>query len=308
MEKVSIIIPAYNAEKFIERCINSILRQTYEQLEIVIINDGSLDETLTLCNQYKEQDQRICVIDQRNKGVAATRNVGLQNATGDYILFVDVDDWIEPSMVERLMDAINEQDTFDIAFCSFDNAEVPEQVTPKTGAPVEVWDKEKQQKEFLIHKRMTGMLWNKLIRAELFKDIMFDETVGYGEDAQVLWKVLKRSRNMIVLQDVLYHHVLEKQSISHQTYSRTKYSAIKVWKEIEEDVNKEYPQWKSLVHERLLSTATYTYYEMKRSQYRNKEESSYLRKIVRQNIGVLLKKNRMTWKMKSFALIVALGM
>ena len=85
------------------------------------------------------------------------------------------------------------------------------------------------------------------------------------------------------------------------------YSAIKVWKEIEEDVNKEYPQWKSLVHERLLSTATYTYYEMKCSQYRNKEESSYLRKIVRQNIGVLLKKNRMTWKMKSFALIVALG-
>lgn len=308
MKKVSILIPAYNAERFLMRCIESILKQTYEELEIIVINDGSHDGTWELCNKYEKQEQRIQVIDQQNKGVAAARNVGLKNATGDYILFVDADDWIEPDMVERLMNAISEQELIDIAFCSHDNAETLEQVVRGVVAPKEIWNREKQQEEFLIHQRMTGMLWNKLIRAELFAGISFDETVGYGEDAQVLWKVLKHSRNMVVVQDVLYHHVLDDQSISHQKYSKNKYSAIKVWEEIEAEVNKECPQWNSLVQERLLATATYTYYEMKCSQYRNKEERCHLRKIVRQNIKVLFRKNRMTWKMKSFAIVIALGM
>lgn len=307
MEKVSILIPAHNAERFLSRCIESVLQQTYEELEIIIINDGSHDGTLGLCNQYKMQDQRIQVINQHNKGVAATRNVGLKNATGDYILFVDADDWIESDAVECLLNAMNEHDAVDIAFCSHDNAETPEQVKKESVVQNEIWDRERQQEEFLIHKRMTGMLWNKLFRAKLFNGIRFDETVGYGEDAQILWKVLKNSRNMIVLQDVLYHHVLDEQSISHQKYSQAKYSAIKVWTEIEENVNEEYPQWRSLVSERLISTATFTYYEMKRSHYRHKEEQSYLRKIVRQNIGALFKKNKMTWKMKCFAFVVALG-
>lgn len=308
MEKVSIIIPVYNAERFIERCISSVLNQTYKRMEVIIINDGSLDDTLLLCNKYKEQDQRIQVINQLNKGVAATRNVGLKNVTGDYVLFVDADDWIEPNMVERLLEALNGQDAVDIAFCSYDNAETPFQVVTKKVGFKEIWNDDKQKEEFLIHKRMTGMLWNKLIRAKLFEDISFDETVGYGEDAQILWKILKRSRNMVVLQDVLYHHVLDNQSISHQKYSKTKYSAIKVWEEIETDVNKNYPQWRSLVQERLLATATYTYYEMKCSRYRNKDEQCHLRKIVRQNIKVLFRKNRMTWKMKNFAIVIALGM
>ena len=307
MEKVSIIIPAYNAVKFIDRCVNSVLQQTYEELEIIIINDGSIDGTLALCNQYKEQDKRIRVVNQCNKGVAAARNVGIQNVTGDYILFVDADDWIEPDMVKILLNAINEQEAVDIAFCSSDNAETSKQVIRRISLEKEIWDSEKQQEEFLIHKRMTGMLWNKMIRAKLFDGIFFDETVGYGEDAQVLWKVLKKSRNMIVLHDVLYHHVLDGNSISHQTYSHKKYSAIKVWEEIEADVNKNYPQWNFLVQERLLVTATYTYYEMKCSQYRNKEEQYHLRKIVRKNIKVLLKKNRMSWKMKSFAIAISFG-
>lgn len=307
MERVSIIIPTYNAERFLERCIDSILRQTYENLEIVIINDGSIDGTLALCNKYKEKDQRIHVIDQSNKGVAATRNVGVRNVTGNYILFVDADDWIEPDMVEILVNAINEQEAVDIAFCSSDNAETSEQVIRRDVISREIWDKEKQQREFLVHKRMTGMLWNKLIRTKLFNGISFDETVGYGEDAQVLWKILKHSRNMIVLDDVLYHHVLDSQSISHQKYSKTKFSAIKVWQEIEADVIKNYQQWRTLVQERLLATATYTYYEMKCSKYKNKEEQAHLRKIVRKNLSVLFKNNRMSLKMKSFACAIALG-
>ena len=307
MDKVSIIIPAYNAERFLERCIESVLRQTYEELEILIINDGSMDGTLMLCNRYKEQDCRILVINQENKGVAATRNIGIQKATGDYILFIDADDWIEPDMVERLVVAINEEEMLDIAFCSFDNAETPEQVVTQIVAERELWDTETQQKEFLLHKRITGMLWNKLIRAKLFESVSFDETVGYGEDAQVLWKILKHSKNMIVLHDVLYHHVLDNQSISHQKFSKTKYSAIKVWEEIEADVYNNYPQWKDLMREQLLVVATYTYYEMKCAHYSNKEEQSHLRKLVKKHIGVLFQKNKMSLKMKCFALAITLG-
>lgn len=307
MENVSIIIPAYNAVNSLGRCLDSVLIQTYNSLEILIVNDGSNDGTLLLGNKYKKQDSRIQIIDQVNKGVAAARNAGLREASGDYILFIDADDWIEPDMVEKLIAAINEENGLDIAFCSFDNSETPEQIKPSIPFFPEVWDTEKQQLEFLIHKRMSGMLWNKMIRSELFNGILFDESISYGEDAHALWKILKKSRNMIVLGDILYHHVLDNHSISHQKYSHAKYTAISVWEEIAADIKQYYPKWKLMGQERLAATATYGYYEMKCTYYKNNEEQAHLRKIIRNNISVLVKSDNITLKMKVFALAVFLG-
>ena len=104
---LSVIIPIYNAEKYLDKCINSIINQTYSNLEIILINDGSLDNSLTICRSFKESDRRIKLINQENQGVVAARNTGIRVAKGDYLTFVDSDDYIENTMYERMIDIIN---------------------------------------------------------------------------------------------------------------------------------------------------------------------------------------------------------
>ena len=103
MFKVSIIIPVYNAELFIDKCIESIINQTYKNLEIILINDGSSDRSGEICNNYALSDNRIQVIEIKNKGASFARNVGINLATGNYIMFVDSDDWIEKDMIENMI-------------------------------------------------------------------------------------------------------------------------------------------------------------------------------------------------------------
>ena len=117
-EKVSIIIPIYNAEKYIKRCIDTIINQTYKNIEIIIKNDGSTDNSINLINKYKNKDNRIIVINQKNAGVSVARNNGIKKRDGTYVMFVDIDDWIELTMVEEMVKIIKEQEV-DIVRCNF---------------------------------------------------------------------------------------------------------------------------------------------------------------------------------------------
>ena len=102
VNKISVIVPIYNVEKYIDRCIKSIVNQTYKNLEIILINDGSLDKSGQICDTWESKDNRIKVIHQMNSGVSVARNTGLENATGEYVTFVDSDDYIEPKYCEIL--------------------------------------------------------------------------------------------------------------------------------------------------------------------------------------------------------------
>jgi len=116
--KISIIIPIYNVEKYLARCLDSVINQTYENLEIILVNDGSKDNSLKICKNYQKKDSRIIVIDKINEGVSAARNTGIEAATGKYIGFVDPDDWIEPVMYENICGTI-ERHNCSIAFCNY---------------------------------------------------------------------------------------------------------------------------------------------------------------------------------------------
>src|SRR5690625_1641691 len=100
--KVSIIIPIYNVENYLEKCLNSVINQTLNEIEIILINDGSPDESLNICKIYQNKDKRIKIINQKNHGVSHARNQGIKIATGQYIGFIDPDDWVEPFMFEKL--------------------------------------------------------------------------------------------------------------------------------------------------------------------------------------------------------------
>ena len=105
---ISIVIPVYNVENYLNRCIESIISQTYENIEIILINDGSKDNSLLICKEYKNKDKRIKVIDKKNEGVSIARNIGVEKSSGKYVIFVDSDDWIEKTFVENLHKKISE--------------------------------------------------------------------------------------------------------------------------------------------------------------------------------------------------------
>ena len=109
-DKVSIIVPVYNVEKYLDECVKSILAQTYSNIEIVLVDDGSKDTSGSMCDEYKKQDNRIVVVHKENGGLSSARNAGMENASGDYYIFVDSDDTISPDMVEEMVKKAKEHD------------------------------------------------------------------------------------------------------------------------------------------------------------------------------------------------------
>jgi len=297
---ISIIVPVYNSEKYIDRCLDSILNQTYKDLEIVLVNDGSNDQSLKILENYALRDTRIKVVNQENKGVAAARNTGLDNATGDYILYVDSDDWIENNMVERMVEL---SANADIVFCGNDNAVSPESVKKIIGITKEIWNKDKIIYEFLRHKIMSGMLWNKLIKRSLTDGCRFNPKTGYGEDAEFLWQVLQNTNSMIVTNEILYHHVPDENSISHLSYSEKKYSAISMWEKINADTSAIYPEYLKYARISLTSAAVFGLFEARQCCYKNKNQLKYMRSITRKNIGGFLKADYISKKFKVYAIV-----
>lgn len=189
--KLSVIVPIYNAEEFLNRCINSILQQIYQNLEIILVNDGSTDNSLKICQMYKSKDNRIVVINKNNAGVSAARKDALQVATGDFITFVDSDDYIDSNMYKNLMRTMVEGD-FDIVESGYTLVDENEEVI----CVRRLVDEQRVGKDnclegYLSNKNSDTFLWNKIYRKDLFKGLVLPE-YRYSED--YLWNVLLFSR------------------------------------------------------------------------------------------------------------------
>ena len=114
MVKISVIIPVYNSEKYLERCLKSVIYQTYENLEIICVNDGSEDNSLEILEDFKKKDERVKIISTENKGQSHARNKGLKESSGDYVSFIDSDDWVSLSLYEKFISALNNSEGFEI--------------------------------------------------------------------------------------------------------------------------------------------------------------------------------------------------
>lgn len=203
MNKVSIIVPIYNAEKFINKCIDSIIGQTYKNLEIILINDGSKDGTKDIIETY--DDERIVFIDKENTGVGNTRNLGIEKSSGDYIMFVDSDDFIEHNCVEKLLDKAVRDDC-DLVICNYylDTSESIEIRFPLFE------DASLKENPDIITKINLGPC-NKIYRSTLFKgtDNRFIENLKY-EDAPVVIQALRDANKIGIIDDFLCHYVIQK--------------------------------------------------------------------------------------------------
>lgn len=230
MELISVIIPAYNAEQTIERCLNSILGGYYKEIEVIVVNDGSVDSTAHRISAIAENDNRIKLINQENIGVAGARNTGLRNATGKYIAWCDSDDWVEPDWLESLHKHIVEYDA-DIAIC---RCQIDGRASVNTGE-VEIWDRDTAMKKFLEHKQLNGTLYNKLFKREAIEKGIFDEELSYFEDDKFFWQTMKTTNRMVRFHEEKYHIIYNPSSLTSRKCSNKRIRAVSVWEEIAAD-------------------------------------------------------------------------
>ena len=198
---VSIVIPVYNAEKYLEESINSVLNQDLKEIEILLIDDGSTDSSPTICDSFVEKDQRVRVIHKANQGVSIARNIGLENARGDYIAFMDADDEMKPDMLSFLY-SYAEKYNADMVSCSSGYVVDGKIVREEFGTnELSVYERKEALKNFLLGKTFNIGVWTKLFRKSLIEDIRFVEDKKINEDKYFIFEALLKSQT-IVLYDV----------------------------------------------------------------------------------------------------------
>lgn len=214
MEKISVIVPVFNAGPYLQTCLDSIVHQTYQNLEIILVNDGSTDTSASLCQRYKEQDSRVKLVHKKlgGGGVGAARNTALSLVTGDYILFVDNDDWLELNHVEYLYQSLLEQDA-DIAVANFTEFFEEKQSFAfhlrqedyfrRVYSPQE-WFQVEYEGRFALSQCFT-VPWCKLYKASLFADIVYPENEQV-EDDYTTWKIYLQADRIVFSNLSLYYH------------------------------------------------------------------------------------------------------
>lgn len=220
---VSVIVPVYRIENYVDRCISSIRQQTYHKLEIILINDGSPDHSIQICSSHAKEDERITVIDQENKGLSAARNEGIRLAHGEYLTFVDGDDWIDPEMIGKMVDAVDRNDA-QICCCGY--ARDSENQTKSFVPREECLSAEAAVGEWLRNRNIKMMAWGKLYARELFTEDMFFPVGRCFEDTAACWKLFVRSRKVAVISEALYHYCIRGESISN---SHSKRNIVDRW-------------------------------------------------------------------------------
>lgn len=211
---VSIIIPVYNTAPYLERCIDSVVNQTYKNLEIICVDDGSTDGSELIVDEYAKSDSRIKVVHKQNGGESSARNVGIRMMTGQYVGFIDCDDWIEPEMYEKLVNAIIEKDVDMVASSWYkDCDEATTKIENQLSVSKEVFGREELLNYIYKRDYYRGFtyMWNKLYRRSLFYDeegqlILFDEDLALGGDVLYLGRLALNTKKAYYLDAAFYHY------------------------------------------------------------------------------------------------------
>ena len=228
-EKVSIIIPVYKVESYLDKCVETVVQQTYPNIEVLLIDDGSPDSCGKMCDEWAKKDSRIAVFHQENGGLADARNTGIEAATGEYLVFVDSDDYIAPDMVKKLYDALKTNDA-EMSICNFlhvDERGLPipelEHVRPipdEVISGLEVLEKMHRQTKERWFGWYYSMAWNKLYKRALFAEIRYPKG-KLCEDVFIAHKLFGISTRVACISDVCYFYVRREGSITFKRSCKT---------------------------------------------------------------------------------------
>lgn len=227
---ISIIIPIYNVEKYLRRCIDSVLAQTYTDLQVILVDDGSPDGCGAICDEYAAKDSRIKVIHQENRGLSGARNAGLSLAAGEFVAFLDSDDYVDDTMYEKLLKVMVENDA-DIAECGYRWVKPDVTYDRENTGKVDVYTNLEALEKLYFGDQMFGgisvVVWNKLYRAELLKGLSFAQGMIH-EDVDFTPRALYKARRIAKLNENLHNFFFSPNSISRSDFSLKKLDAIRV--------------------------------------------------------------------------------
>lgn len=219
---VSIIVPVYNCGRFLPRCVNSLLSQTYRHLEIILVDDGSTDDSSGICDKLAASDTRVKVLHKSNGGVSSARNAGIDAAQGEYITFADADDYVDPDHIESLLKLMRKFDS-DVAVCSYISENEDKCSEPRcgSGSPNEVcYSHDSAVCELLAGGAVGGYVWNKLYRRELTEAVRFRGDVKILEDMLFNFELFRRVNTMAFTARKSYHYIQRGQSAMHRSFGQ----------------------------------------------------------------------------------------
>lgn len=217
MEKVSIILPVYNAEATLERCIKSVINQKYKNIELIVVNDGSQDNSMNIIKKFIDIDERIKLIDKSNEGVSKARNDGIKAANGKYIQFVDADDILNENITLELVQTLEEK-MVDLAFCGYEIKYLDSKDIKYCGVDKVYYGRPDELLDHLFNQSLLFMIWNKLYKKELIKK-MFNVNLSLGEDAIFNLDYLQSCAKVGSINLPLYSYQLSRNNGLHLKFS-----------------------------------------------------------------------------------------
>lgn len=302
---VTVIVPIYNLEKYLDICLESIVRQSYPNLEIILVNDGSTDGSLTLCEMYAKLDTRIHVISQKNSGVSVARNTGLKHAKGEYICFIDGDDYIISNYIQLLVDAILEHKA-DMSVCHITKLKhsrfhtVPD--SPLLPS-VSILNSGQALCQMIYQKAFSWEVVAKLYSRKSIHDLQFDKNERIGEDFTFSYHYLHHCQRIAVCQFTGYFYLLREGSATQSHFSEKHRDILNVANKFEQFIQDKYP---ALSHCSTYFTL-YAYVDLVDrlyfTEHADKEEIRLYRQQIIKRIGALLN-NEVKYKFKLRVLIM----
>lgn len=265
---ISIIVPIYNVERYLPKCIESLMAQTYADIEIILVDDGSPDGCPAICDKYARKDERIVVIHQKNSGVSAARNAGLDIAHGEYIGFVDPDDWVAPEMYEGMLAAMHQEQT-DMAICGYDYYDEAGNVDEKRRYPVKpnelITQKEVMHRFADMPPSIRHGVWNKLFKNNLLHTMKFIEGLHSSEDVFFLNEYVLKIKKAVIVHQPYYKNLVRQGSATHGGLNIASLAdSFAAHDRMYTDTIKLYPELKNHAQAFLLDVCTLKYNEAMR--------------------------------------------
>lgn len=304
-ELISVVVPIYNVEQYLRKCIDSILNQTYKNIEIILIDDGSLDSCPKICDEYIDKDSRIRVFHKKNGGLSDARNYGIERAKGKYITFIDSDDYIETDYIEYLIELINKFNV-KISACGH-NICFARKIIKKSSHATKKISKEEALEDILYDKEIDICSWGKLYDIELFNGIRFPKGKIF-EDTATTYLLLDKCDFIAVGDSCKYNYVMRDNSITTKKFNIKKMQLIEMTEIMCDYLSNKYPNLTNACNRRLMWAYLSTYTKI---VYTNKNEYKKEKKIIKnyiiRNRKNCLKDNKLSRRDNVSLIIYPLG-
>lgn len=305
---ISVIVPIYNIEKYIDRCVESVVNQTYKNLEIILVDDGSTDNSSSVCDDWAKRDSRIKVIHKKNGGLSDARNFGLDNAKGDYIAFVDGDDFIDINMYDSMLNYLKKYNC-DICICGINKIENGREFITRpymySNNEFTILNNENALVE-LLNDRLDVSSCNKLYKKEIINDLRFPYGIT-NEDFALMYKFFYRSNQIIIINENYYKYIQRQGSITTTKFNERQfdkyYNCIQMMDFIEENIP-------NLINEAKYYLWYHTFCLLKQLYLENliisySKYAKELKTTLKKDSFIIMKSKKLSYKEKIIYLVIS---